>query len=88
MHRIIVLITHWSGVVKQVPIHLIEVTDTDTFKTELQFVQVIAWICMQLKNNYMSNSRVIARGEAEWNFDCYEYNYSACDWLLITQHDL
>ena len=24
----------------------------------------------------MSNSRVIARGEAECNFDCYEYNYS------------
>ena len=24
----------------------------------------------------MSNSRVIERGEAECNFDCYEYNYS------------
>ena len=35
----------------------------------------IAWICVQLKNNCMSNSRVIARGEAECNFDCYEYNY-------------
>ena len=33
-------------------------------------------ICVQFKNNYTSNSRVIARGEAECNFDCYEYNYS------------
>ena len=24
----------------------------------------------------MSNSQVIARGEAECNFDCYKYNYS------------
>ena len=24
----------------------------------------------------MSNSQVIARGKAEYNFDCYEYNYS------------
>ena len=31
---------------------------------------------MQLKNNCMSNSRVIAQGEAECNFDRYEYNYS------------
>ena len=31
---------------------------------------------MQLKNNCTSNSRVIARGEAECNFDCYEYNDS------------
>ena len=31
---------------------------------------------MQLKNNCTSNSRVIARGEAKCNFDCYEYNYS------------
>ena len=31
---------------------------------------------MQLKNNCTSNSRVLARGEAECNFDCYEYNYS------------
>ena len=31
---------------------------------------------MQLKNNCTSNSRVIPRGEAEYNFDCYEYNYS------------
>ena len=31
---------------------------------------------MQLKNNCMSNSRVIAQGEAECNFDCYEYNDS------------
>ena len=27
-------------------------------------------------NNYTSNSQVIARGEAECNFDCYKYNYS------------
>ena len=31
---------------------------------------------MQLKNNCTSNSQVIAQGEAECNFDCYEYNYS------------
>ena len=31
---------------------------------------------MQLKNNCTSNSQVIARGEAECNFDCYKYNYS------------
>ena len=31
---------------------------------------------MQLKNNCTSNSRVNARGEAECNFYCYEYNYS------------
>ena len=24
----------------------------------------------------MSNSKVIAQGKAECNFDCYEYNYS------------
>ena len=29
-----------------------------------------------IKNNCTSNSRVIARGKAECNFDCYEYNYS------------
>ena len=33
---------------------------------------------MQLKNNCTNNIQVIARGEADWNFDCYEYN---CDWL-------
>ena len=41
------------------------------------------WV--QLKNNYMSNSQGIACGEAECNFDCYEYNYSLntlkCMWL-------
>ena len=31
---------------------------------------------MQLKNNCMSNSQVIARGEVECNFDLYENNYS------------
>ena len=31
---------------------------------------------MQIKNNCTSNSRVIARGKAECNFDCYEYIYS------------
>ena len=31
---------------------------------------------MQLKNNCMSNSQVIAWGEAECNFDYDEYNYS------------
>ena len=29
---------------------------------------------MQLKNNCASKSQVIAWGEAEWNYDCYEYN--------------
>ena len=29
-----------------------------------------------IKNNCISNSRVIAWGEAEFNFDCYEYKYS------------
>ena len=44
---------------------------------------------MQLKNNCMSNSQVKARGEAECNFDCYEYNYSliACKYMqLPTNH--
>ena len=31
---------------------------------------------MQLKIKYTSNSQIIARGEAECNFHCYEYNYS------------
>ena len=42
-----------------------------------------------LKNNCMSNSQVIARGKAECNFDCYEYNYSltACKYMrLPTNH--
>ena len=30
----------------------------------------------------MSNSKVIAQGEAECNFDCYKYNYS---FVLICQ---
>ena len=42
----------------------------------MELVLVIAWICVQLKNNCTSNSRIITRGEAEYNFDCYEYNYS------------
>ena len=29
---------------------------------------------MQLKNICVSNSQVIAQGEAEWNFDCHVYN--------------
>ena len=29
---------------------------------------------MHLKNNDMNNSQVIARGKAEYNFDCYKYN--------------
>ena len=40
------------------------------------YVLVIACICMQLKSNCMSNSQVMAQGEAECNSDCYEYNYS------------
>ena len=46
-------------------------------------------ICMQLKNICTSNSQVIAWGEAECNFDCYEYNYSliTCKYMqLPTNH--
>ena len=31
---------------------------------------------VQFENNFTSNSKVIAQGEAECNFDCYMYNYS------------
>ena len=37
----------------------------------------------------MSNSQVIAQGGAEWNFNCYKYNYSliACKYMrLPTNH--
>ena len=37
---------------------------------------IIARIFVQFGNNCTSNSRVIARGEAECNFDCYAYNSS------------
>ena len=46
------------------------------FSCTIVFACVIACICVQLKNNCMSNSQVIARGEAKCNFDCYKYNYS------------
>ena len=44
---------------------------------------------MQLKNNCMSNSDVIAQGEAECNFDCYKYICSliTCKYMrLPTNH--
>ena len=42
----------------------------------LLFVYAITCIWVQLKNNCMSNSHVIAWGKAECNFDCYENNYT------------
>ena len=31
----------------------------------------------------MNNSQVITQGEAEYNFDCYEYNYSLIALICI-----
>ena len=42
----------------------------------MEYVEIITRIRVQFGNNCTSNSRVIVRGEAEFNFDCYAYNSS------------
>ena len=43
-----------------------------------------------IKNNCMSNSQVIAQGEAKCKFDCYKHNYSlvACKYMPLPTNQI